>query len=99
MEPAVERREHGSQVLGPLTCEDPRLCERFGREAVSFSHNGVVKVREPWLTWARALPGVGLITGALASHDHGRCRRQFLMLAKEQEAGRVADTAEMYHHD
>jgi hypothetical protein len=73
MEPAGERREHGSQNLWRLTWANRSSCERAWITGLRAILSGLVKVQKRLLTCMRALPGLGHTTSALAlmavSHD------------------------------
>jgi hypothetical protein len=58
MEPAVERREHGSGNPGRLTCVNRSSCERAWITGLRAILSGLVKVQKRPLTCMRALPGL-----------------------------------------
>ena len=66
MEPAAERREHGSHLYGRLTCADDLQCERSVKARRSGLLNGLVKVQKRPLTCVRPLPSSLVTTSALA---------------------------------
>ena len=72
MEPAPEERDDGSQKTSLLTCMNAIGRERYRADDTVSFHCGVVKMQIRPLTWARALPGGWLSTGALARSDDDR---------------------------
>jgi hypothetical protein len=69
MEPPVAGRCDGSRKTSLVTCRNVSGCEQFTEKASRGFRCGVVKLQILPLTWARALPGVGLPTRALARSD------------------------------
>ena len=80
MEPADDRREHGSEDPGRLTCADRSLRKGLVYARCWGLLDGLVKVQEVPLTCVRALPSFRVIVSALAAQLDGRKKRgQFLM--------------------
>ena len=67
MEPADDRREHGSQNLSRLTCPNPSSRERSMEQDPVVSTMDLSKCRKCSLTCMRALSGSGVTTWALAA--------------------------------
>jgi len=86
MEPALDGRDDSSRKTSQLSSADSRLRERSGVDSRLAFPCGLVKVRARSLTCMRAVPGIRLITGALARSDDDSTRhRKFVMVAKEQD--------------
>ena len=67
MEPADQRREHGSQNLGRLTWPNPSSCERSLKPGFRVCAMDLSRCTKYLLTCMRALPGLRVTTSALAA--------------------------------
>src|SRR6266702_2856549 len=72
MEPAPWERDDGSLKRSRMTCVFVAPCERRLPGFRIASTDGVVKVRNRWLTSTRALPRSWVTTTALAGSDDDR---------------------------
>ena len=86
MEPAVDRREHGSRIRGPLSCENTGPCERSRKVGGGGTHMELSKCEN--LCWPACERSLGLDSPPQRSHsdDHIPQRRQFLMVSEEEKA-------------
>jgi hypothetical protein len=62
MEPLAEERIHRSRKTSHLTCANAACRERLVRGDIRARLCAVVKMREHLLSWARALPSMGVTT-------------------------------------
>ncbi len=93
MEPAVGRREHGSQDTSRLSCTDSSWCERQVNHGTGFLSMDLSRCNKRALTCVRALPGFRVTTLALAAQIIARLCMPFLMAAGEEQAGSVTGSA------
>ena len=89
MEPPDDGRSDGSRKSSLLTCRYAARCEQSPHGDTFSFLCGVVKDRIRPLTWARALPGIWLRTGALARSDDDCIGdwQSFMMADEEELAG------------
>ena len=66
MEPADQRREHGSQFLSRLTCPNLSSRERSMKHDPAVCTMDLPRCKKYPLTCVRALPGFRVTTSALA---------------------------------
>ena len=90
MEPAVGRREHGSQETSRLSCMDSAGCEPQVNHGTGSRSMDLSRCKKRALTCVRALPGLKVTTLALAAQmTTARSCMPLLMVAREEQAGRV----------
>ena len=67
MEPTDDRREHGSQVPGGLSCGNSMSCERLANVGARHHSVDLSRCEQHVLTWVLVLPGIRVTISALAS--------------------------------